>query len=324
MTTDPVLQRAVGILRAGGLVAFPTETVYGLGADALNRSAVRRVFEVKRRPEGHPLIIHVGRSQELAALARDLPSQAWELARRFWPGPLTLVVRKSGIVPLSVTGGRDTVAVRVPGHPLALALLHAFGGPIAAPSANRFGQVSPTTALHVSSDLGGDVDLILDGGGSEIGVESTIVDLTRDRLCVLRLGGISVEDLEAVVQAQVAVELHGSSAPGQLPSHYAPRAKVLAVTASELAQGAEALRASGARLALLAPAGSDQIGEHDRIEVPKEPEGYARSLYAALRTLDSRSPEVIVVVLPEERGIGRAIGDRVRRAAAPRPKRNEG
>jgi L-threonylcarbamoyladenylate synthase len=177
--------RAAAVLRSGGLVAFPTETVYGLGGDARNPRALARIYAVKRRPKAHPLIVHAADAAALEGLALHVPDTAWRLARRFWPGPLTLVLERHPSVPPEVAGGQDTIAIRVPAHPLALELLEAFGGPVAAPSANRFGAVSPTTAAHVRDDLGADVDLVLDGGACEVGLESTIVDLTRSPASVL-------------------------------------------------------------------------------------------------------------------------------------------
>ncbi|HEY8945600.1 MAG TPA: L-threonylcarbamoyladenylate synthase [Polyangiaceae bacterium] len=317
MTTDPELERAVRILRAGGLVAFPTETVYGLGGDAENPAAVQRIFQVKGRPTSHPLIVHVGDPLALSAFAREVPGSAARLSRAFWPGPLTLVVRKGPRVSPLVTGGRDTVAVRVPQHPVALALLRTFGGAVAAPSANRFGCVSPTTAAHVQADLGSDVDCVLDGGAANVGVESTIVDVSGEHARVLRLGGVSIEAIERTLDGPVTVELDGSDAPGQLPSHYAPRARVTIVNAAELLTNAEHLRTRGERVAALVPAGVPSAGLDVEV-VPSEPEGYARALYAALRRLDQRNADVILVVPPDERGIGRAVVDRLRRAAAPR------
>ena len=214
------------MLRAGGLVAFPTETVYGLGCDATNADALHRLYAVKGRPAEHPVIVHVARAEQLDVLARDIPDVARVLADACWPGPLTLVVaRRAGAVDDAATGGRDTVGVRVPDHPVALALLDGFGGPVAAPSANRFGNVSPTTAEHVRADLGTDVDLILDGGPCAVGVESTIVDVTGTEAVILRVGGVSEARLARLAGAPLARRTSGEiAAPGTLPSHYAPNA----------------------------------------------------------------------------------------------------
>src|SRR5690349_19076998 len=199
------IEKAAGVLRAGGLVAFPTETVYGLGANAEDPAAVSRIFQVKGRPPSHPLIVHLGGAELLGDWVEDVPATARLLAERFWPGPLTLVLRRGRRVPLEATGGLETVAVRVPDHPVALALLSAFGGGVTAPSANRFGSVSPTTADHVRAELGDAVDFVLDGGPCEVGVESTIVDVTGDVPTVLRPGGVTREDLEAVLGFPPAV-----------------------------------------------------------------------------------------------------------------------
>jgi L-threonylcarbamoyladenylate synthase len=224
------IEKAAGVLRAGGLVALPTETVYGLGANAEDPAAVARIFQVKGRPLSHPLIVHIGGAEQLDDWLQDVPQAARLLAEHFWPGPLTLVLRRGSRVPLEATGGLETVAVRVPDHPVALALLSAFGGGVTAPSANRFGSVSPTTADHVRAELGEAVDFVLDGGPCGVGVESTIVDVTGEVPSILRPGGVTREDLEAVLGHPLAV--HSTSrvrVPGQHPSHYAPRARVVLV-----------------------------------------------------------------------------------------------
>ena len=218
------IRDAAAILRRGGLVAFPTETVYGLGADASNPAAVARIYAVKGRPPNHPVIVHIGESGQWARWAREFPEHAAKLAARFWPGPLTLVLRRASGVGDYLTGGQETIGLRVPGHPIALELLREFRGGIAAPSANRFGRVSPTSAEHVRSDLGSDVDLILDGGACEIGIESTIVDVSRGRPVVLRPGRISEDDIASALGFPPARRDPGAPrAPGALPSHYAPR-----------------------------------------------------------------------------------------------------
>jgi len=296
--------RAAGVLRAGGLVAFPTETVYGLGADASNAAALRRLYAVKRRPADHPVIVHVGTAAQLDDLAADVPAVARVLARACWPGPLTLVVRRRpGAVADEATGGRDTVGVRVPDHPLARALLDAFGGPVAAPSANRFGKVSPTTARHVRDDLDGDVDVILDGGPCDVGVESTIVDVTGDAPVVLRVGGVSEAHLaDLLSRAPDRLTDGGIAAPGTLPSHYAPNARVELVRAQDIPVRVESLRASGRHVAVL--------------DAPGDVAEYARVLYARLRDADARHVDVILATLPEDDGsIGAAVRDRLERAA---------
>jgi len=298
---------AVAVLRAGGLVAFPTETVYGLGADAANPDAVRRVYRVKGRPAGHPLIVHVGSAAALPDWAADVPPAAEALAMACWPGPLTLLLRRRPDVDATVVGGRGTIGLRVPDHPLALELLHAFGGGVAAPSANRFGRVSPTTAAHVRADLGDDVDLVLDGGPCTVGVESTIVDVTVDPPAVLRPGGIPVEALEAIIGGPVRTEARGvSRAPGMLDSHYAPTARVELVEDGDAGRRrVDELRADGVVARLLDP-GPD--ADH-----------YARHLYEWLRDADRSGVEALVVVPPPAVGVGWAVRDRLRKAAAPRP-----
>jgi L-threonylcarbamoyladenylate synthase len=287
------IELAADVLRRGGLVAFPTETVYGLGANARDSVAVKRLFAVKGRPLDHPVIVHIARVEQLDDIARDVPEYARALARE-WPAPLTLIVhRRPGVVVDEVTGGRDTVAVRVPNHPLALALLEAVGGPIAAPSANRFGKVSPTTAEHVRADLDGDVDLILDGGPCPIGVESTIVDATGDAPRVVRLGGFRFDDMERAVDV---------AAPGTLASHYAPRARVELIEASEVDARLRELRASGVRADVLA--------------TPESADEYARVLYGRLREADAAGLDVVLAVPPPDDGaMGSVVRDRLTRAS---------
>ncbi len=302
--TDDI-RRAVDVLRAGRLVAFPTETVYGLGADASNPRALHRLFAVKGRPSDHPVIVHVARAAQLDDLGRDVPDVAHTLAEAFWPGPLTLVVRRrNDRVAAEATGGRDTVGIRVPDHPVARALLDAFGDGIAAPSANRFGRVSPTTAQHVRDDLDGDVDVILDGGACTVGVESTIVDVTGAEPVVLRVGAIDEEQLAQLVGKPLVRRTAGEvAAPGTLESHYAPEARVELVRVDELDARAGCLRAAGLAVGVLdAP---DDVGE------------YARGLYRDLRELDRHRVDVILAVAPADtEGIGAAVADRLRRAAA--------
>ena len=312
----PEIQHAVAILREGGLVAFPTETVYGLGADARSERAVGRIFAAKGRPAGHPLIVHLPSAEHLDRWARAVPEAARALASRFWPGPLTIILEKRPDVPDAVTGGQRTVGLRVPSHPLALALLDAFDGGLAAPSANRFGSVSPTSAAHVLGELGGRVDLVLDGGPCEVGVESTIVDLSvpsEPRL--LRPGGIAREALESVL-GPVVVGGGQVRAPGTLASHYAPHAEVRAVDAGLLASEAARAAGEGRRVVVLAARDVEGL---PRIALPDEPEGRARRLYAALREVDAAGYEVAIVALSPEDGLGAALSDRLRRASAPRP-----
>lgn len=313
------ITRAVDVLRQGGLVALPTETVYGLGADAQNELAVRRIFAAKGRPSTHPLIVHVASLDAARAWVADLPPDALALAQAFWPGPLTLVLRRSALASDTVTGGQDTVALRVPAHPLALRLLQAFGGGIAAPSANRFGKVSPTTAQHVRDELGDDVDLVLDGGPSQVGVESTIVDVTGPAPRLLRPGGVAKEAIEAVLGRPLPVASHAGDvrAPGMLELHYAPRAGLWLVDAAHLAAEAAARRDGGHRVVVLAPASAAVPEGIARLDVPVEADGFARVLYARLREADALG-DVILAVPPPESGLGLAVRDRLARAAAPR------
>ena len=302
----PEIGAAVSALRRGGLVAFPTETVYGLGADATNASAVRRVFQVKGRPESHPLIVHLAAADELSDWARHVPEPARLLAAACWPGPMTLLLERAASVLPEITGGLATVGIRVPAHPMAQELLRAFGNGIAAPSANRFGHVSPTTAEHVRADLGDDVDVILDGGPSAVGIESTIVDCTTDPPQVLRPGAITAADISAILDGGPAAASGPSRAPGMLESHYAPRCRVVLGESRDVAVALAAdAAAQGLRTELLDPA--TPIAE------------YARNLYAWLREADARGVDVLVAVLPPATGIGVAVRDRLIKAAAPRP-----
>lgn len=324
---DASIDRAVAILRAGGLVGLPTETVYGLAADASNEVAVRRVFAVKGRPAAHPVIVHVAGIEALAEWARVVPDAARELARLYWPGPLTLVLPRTSRASDVVTGGQDTVALRVPAHPIALAVLRAFGGGLAAPSANRFGHVSPTTAAHVTFDLGADVDLVLDGGPCAVGVESTIVDLASDPAApsILRTGAISRDDVARALGTSVRIADgdSGVRAPGMLAAHYAPRAGVELVDAHEVAPRLKTLAAPPVRrVVLIAPAdvAAPGLDAAQRLVVPAAPAGFAHELYARLRDADALAADVALVVPPAATGLGEAVRDRLRRAAAGRPR----
>jgi L-threonylcarbamoyladenylate synthase len=320
--TSSDIETAAGVLRAGGLVAFPTETVYGLGAGVEDPAAVARVFQVKGRPPSHPLITHIGGAEQLDDWVAEVPTAARLLAERFWPGPLTLVLRRGRRVPLEATGGLETVAVRVPDHPVALALLSAFGGGVAAPSANRFGSVSPTTAAHVRAELGDAVDFVLDGGPCEVGVESTIVDATGDALSVLRPGGVTREDLEGVLGCPLAVPSTSRvRVPGQHPSHYAPRARVVLVEPEKVVAEAELAQELGHRVGVFLPPsfGGGPVKAHAVVAVPGSMAAYARGLYGFLRELDQEGCDLIVASLPVEEGLGLAIANRLRRAAGPRP-----
>ncbi len=302
---------AAANLLSGGLVAFPTETVYGLGADACNAEAVARIYAVKGRPADHPLIVHVASMDGLGDWADDVPAYAISLARDFWPGPMTLVVKRSALAADFVTGDQDTVGVRVPNHPVALGLLEAFtkagGKGVAAPSANRFGNVSPTTAHAVSDELGdylADGDQILDGGACDVGVESTIIDCTEDVPKILRPGAITEEMIkhstghDVLDAGGVAIRVSGS-----LPSHYSPMAKVLLDEAPLAGQG------------FIAMADVESGPGVIRLAAPKTHVEFARVLYSALRAADKQSLNTVIVHQPVGEGIAIAIRDRVRRAA---------
>ena len=310
------LTKAVELLRAGRLVAFPTETVYGLGANALDEHAVRRIYAAKGRPAINPIIVHVASADAARELAIDWPVAADAIARAFWPGPLTIVVRKRAIVPDIVSGGGDTVGLRVPAHPLALALLEEVRLPIAAPSANLSTQVSPTTATHVERGLGSRVDLIIDAGATDVGIESTVVDVTGPVPRVLRPGMISREEIARVAGAAdsagalVAEEL--PRAPGMMFRHYAPRARVCLVPSGRLREAAAVEGRGGARIGAVAFAPIDASAVR---VMPREPEAYARALYAALHAMDDERCEVILVERPPDTPEWAAIIDRLERAA---------
>jgi L-threonylcarbamoyladenylate synthase len=309
---------AAANLLAGGLVAFPTETVYGLGADACNADAVARIYAVKGRPADHPLIVHIASMDGLGDWADDVPGYAISLARDFWPGPMTLVVKRSGLAGDFVTGGQDTVGVRVPDHPVALGLLEAFmrvgGKGVAAPSANRFGNVSPTTAQAVSDELGNylaDGDQILDGGPCDVGVESTIIDCTGDAPKILRPGAITAQmimdstGLEVVGQTPdgAAVDSNAIRVSGSLEAHYAPAATVVLDQSPVAGQGF---------IAMAYVATPDGVV---RLASPKSDDEFARILYAALRAADDEGLQTVVVTQPEGDGIAVAIRDRLKRAS---------
>jgi len=300
---DEVVARAAGVLRAGGVVAIPTETVYGLAADVENPAAVARVYAIKGRPADHPLIVHAHDLAALEGFVADITPPLRAVAERFWPGPLTAVVARGPRTPRAITGGQDTVAVRVPAHPLARAILAAFGGAVAAPSANRFGRVSPTLAEHVRADLGDEVDLIVDGGPAEIGVESTIVDLTGSVAAVLRAGAIAPAQLGAALGAPVVTRSGGAvRVPGTLRAHYAPRARVVLVPVGERDAELGRRAARGERAALLI--------------LPDDAATAARTFYATLRMLDAAGYDTIVATLPPDTEPNAALRDRLTRAAA--------
>ncbi len=311
------IDRAAALLQVGGLVAFPTETVYGLGASARDPAAVARVFAAKGRPADHPLIVHLGAAGLLEQWARTVPEAARRLAQAFWPGPLTLVLPRRPEVPDAITGGQDSVALRVPAHPVALALLHA-AGPLVAPSANRFGHVSPTTAAHVLDELGGAVDLILDGGPCAVGVESSIVGLLGDAPVLLRPGGVSPARLEAVLGRPLALpeSAGGPRVPGALASHYAPATPLEVLPAGMLAARAGEMFRSGLQVAVLTLGESAGFPAGSRLEpMPADAPGYARALYATLRRLDAAGYHVLLAEAPPDTADWLAVRDRLARAA---------
>ncbi|HMA96889.1 MAG TPA: L-threonylcarbamoyladenylate synthase [Polyangiaceae bacterium] len=309
---------AKALLEQGKLVAFPTETVYGLGANALDAQAVLRIFEAKGRPQFDPLIVHADSAERAFALASEIPEIAKTLAERFWPGPLTLVLKKRSIVPDLVTSGLQTVALRVPAHPMALELLRSFGGPIAAPSANKFGRISPTNAEHVRSEFGDEVALVLDGGSCRTGVESTIIALTGEHPVLLRPGGTPIELLTPFL---AGLELPSTDpehplAPGQLPSHYAPRTPLVLARCGALADSINEL--SGKRLGWMGVGPARPIPGYAHVEWLSHTGDLrqaASNLFATMRRLDALSLDCIVAELAPEHGLGLAINDRLIRAS---------
>jgi L-threonylcarbamoyladenylate synthase len=313
----PALARAAEVLRGGGLVAFPTETVYGLGANALDADAVQRIFTAKGRPATNPLIVHVPNETAAQQLAGAWPETAHTLAQRFWPGPLTLVVLKSERIPPIVTAGGTTVALRVPAHPIALALLNACQLPLAAPSANRSSQLSPTSAAHVLSSLDGRIDVVLDAGPTSGGLESTVLDLTTTPPTLLRPGLISPEEIEAVVGpiARHRTESPGPmlKSPGMLERHYAPRTPLECVRVLD-PERIQALLAQGQKVGVL----TYQHGNSDAtmiIILPSNPKGYAKGMYASLHDFDAANLDLIIALLPPDTLDWLAVRDRLQRAA---------
>lgn len=304
------IRHAAEILRAGGLVAFPTETVYGLGADASSAEAVARLYAAKGRPADHPVIVHFATAEGAFAFAREIPEEARKLAEQFWPGPLTMILKRSAKARDFVTGGQDSVGLRVPSHPVAQELLREFGGGVAAPSANRFGNVSATTAAHVREEL--QPDLVLDGGPSEVGIESTIVDLSSSDPVLLRPGRISKQEMEAILGIRVREKRADSPRhSGGLERHYAPKTPALLVPPHRL--DAEIAK-RGAAVAVLAFSKPDERVDC-WIRMPRDPRLYAQRLYAALRELDAAGCESILVELPPVAPEWEAVLDRLRRAS---------
>ena len=321
MSEDEV-RRAVEVLERGGLIGLPTETVYGLAADASNPAAVARIFAAKGRPVDHPVIVHVAKASDMPAWAIDVPDSARRLANAFWPGPVTLILKRAAHVLDAVTGGQDTVGLRVPSHPVARAVLAAFaagrgGRPagVAAPSANKFGRVSPTTAAHVRSEFGDAVDLVLEGGQCDVGIESTIVDCTSEPVRILRPGRITAEQVSAVLGSLVAEHAAKAQAPrvsGSLDAHYAPATRTQLVAAGELAR---AIADQAARRVALLSFADAPAAVRAHIRAGGDPHAYAHGLYAALRELDAAGCDVILVEAPPVGGEWDGINDRLRRAA---------
>jgi L-threonylcarbamoyladenylate synthase len=307
---SPEIRKAAEILRAGGLVAFPTETVYGLGADASNAKAIARLYSTKGRPGDHPVIVHFAAAREAFAWAREIPDEARALAARFWPGPLTLILKRSSRAADFVTGGQDSVGLRIPSHPVARELLNMFTQGVAAPSANRFGHVSPTTAAHVREDLGAEIDLVLEGGPSDVGIESTILDLSGGSAVLLRPGAVSKAQLEEVLGP---VGEKGESTirhSGGLERHYSPRTPARLVPTHALDREIEKLKE---RIAVLAFSRPDERVDY-WLRMPRDPAAYAQKLYAALRELDGAGCEQILVEAPPEAPEWAAVRDRLQRA----------
>lgn len=313
---------AARALEAGQLVAFPTETVYGLGADAENPAAVAAIYAAKGRPQDHPVIVHLAPEAPLDYWACDIPPQAQALADAFWPGPLTMILKRAPNIPDTVSGGQDTVGLRCPAHPVALALLRAFKGGkggVAAPSANKFGHVSPTLAEHVQAEFGADgsVAMVLDGGASQVGIESTIVDLSRLAThgpVLLRPGQISAEAIAAVIdQVPAAPDAAAPRASGTLESHYAPHTPVAMQERDVLLETLAALHGAGRKVALIHM--SDMPATHAALRLPAAPDGFAHALYAALRAMDGQGADVILVEAPPQGGDWLGVNDRLRRAA---------
>ena len=309
------LDEALAALRRGEAIGLPTETVYGLAADASRPDAVRRIFALKGRPADHPLIVHIAAAAELDAWASDIPPAARRLAEAFWPGPLTLILRKQPRVPDEVTGGQATVGLRCPAHPVALALLREFGGGLAAPSANRFGRISPTAAAHVREEFGAAVPVVLDGGECAVGIESTILDLSGASPRILRPGQVTRAQIEAVIgTVEAGVAADSPRASGTLAAHYAPRTPLLMLARAALCEEAQQQQTFGKRVAVLAV--DDLPPGLEGLALPAAPAAYAHGLYARLRELDALGANLLLVERPPEGRDWLAVHDRLQRSAA--------
>lgn len=323
------IKMAAEEIKKGNLVAFPTETVYGLGADAFNEKAITKIFQAKERPFNDPLIAHIADIKELYRLSRQVPPVALKLAKAFWPGPLTLVLKKSELVSDIITAGLDTVAVRMPANNIALSLIREAQTPIVAPSANIFGRISPTSAQHVEDDLDGKIKMIIDGGKTKIGVESTVLDITVKPIQVLRTGGISVEQLKEIIgQVKMSEELErGFRSPGMLNSHYSPRARLILVEEKEKTQVEKVLKlaseykAQGFKVGIMAKEENQENYKGFKVKVigkGSELNICAANLFSILRSFDKEGFEIIITEGLEDQGLGLAIMERLRKAAVPK------
>ena len=324
MPSNEDIRRAAVIIESGGLVAFPTETVYGLGADAENPAAVAKIYAAKGRPANHPLIVHLAPEADVGYWVGEMPDAAKKLMTAFWPGPLTLILKRAAHIPAAVAGGQDSIGLRCPSHPVAQALLRAFKqgrGGVAAPSANKFGHVSPTTAQHVKDEFRDDlaIGMILDGGQSEVGIESTILDLSRWETrgaVLLRPGQVSADAIAAVIGVTPqAPDAAAPRASGTLEAHYAPRTPVALVSSSEFLATAAQLASAGKRIAMMRHSTGSLPEAMALFALPETPDGYAHDLYAALRSLDAAGADVILIEQPPSDQKWQGVNDRLRRAA---------
>lgn len=319
-----ILKKAAEVIHNRGLVAFPTETVYGLGANALDSKACANIFQAKERPLDDPLIVHISDMEDLSRLAEDIPQEAQRLVNRFWPGPLTIVLKKTELVPDIVTTGLDTVAIRMPSNPIAKGLIVASGVPIAAPSANIFGRPSPTDASHVIDDLDGRIDLVLDGGKTEIGVESTVIEVIDGKVIVLRPGGTSIEDLKEIVgKVEVhTIEEERKKSPGKYPQHYSPRAKVIVADGGveEVLALASECEKENKKIGIMAKEENAENYRKYNVKVlgaSGDGRTCASRLFQILREFDKDGVSVIVAEAVDEKGLGLAVMNRLMKAAGP-------
>lgn len=319
---DDIIKKAAFIIKSGGTVAFPTETVYGLGADASNHKAVERIYEIKGRPKGHPLIVHIANFDQVKEWACDIPPFAKTLADAFWPGPLTLILKKNPIVSSSAAGGQQTIGLRIPNNPIALQLLREFNGGIAAPSANRFGKISPTTAEHVQQDLGSRIDMIIDGGRCKQGIESTIIDLSCSQPRLLRPGAIpsdAINNLLKTFDTVLSTESHTNKntpqVPGILAAHYAPQAALFFIDSSALIDTIKNNHSKKYKIIVLAQCKQDINRDNVTwISMPISASDYAHELYAQLHFADALNPNIIIVEKPPIENDWIAIHDRLTKA----------